>query len=50
MEAVFIIAMTTQRFRVKLNSDTNLEPLVGLTTKPKFALNALLDKRRAKSA
>ena len=50
MEAVFIIAMTTQRFRVKLNSDTNLEPLVGLTTKPKFALNALLDRRRAKSA
>jgi len=49
MEAVFIIAMTTQRFRVKLNSDTNLEPLVGLTTKPKFALNALLDRRRAKS-
>ena len=49
MEAVFIIAMTTQRFRVKLNSDTNFEPLIGLTTKPKFALNALLHRRRAKS-
>ncbi|MDC0088598.1 cytochrome P450 [Porticoccaceae bacterium] len=49
MEAVFIIAMTTQRFRVNLNSDTNFEPLVGLTTKPKFALNALLQRRRAKN-
>tara|TARA_B110000046_G_scaffold185246_1_gene226179 strand:- start:3151 stop:4503 length:1353 start_codon:yes stop_codon:yes gene_type:complete len=45
MEAVFIIAMTTQRFRVNLASDTNFESLVGLTTKPKFALNALLQRR-----
>lgn len=49
MEAVFIIAMTTQRFRVKLAPDTNFESLVGLTTKPKFALNAQLQRRRAKS-
>ena len=48
MEAVFIIAMTTQRFRVNLAPDTNFEPLVGLTTKPKFALNAQLQRRRAK--
>jgi cytochrome P450 len=50
MEAVFIIAMTTQRFRVNLVSDTNLEPLVGLTTKPKFALNAQLQRRRGGNA
>jgi cytochrome P450 len=50
MEAVFIIAMTTQRFRVNLVSDTNLEPLVGLTTKPKFALNAQLQRRRGSNA
>lgn len=49
MEAVFIIAMTTQRFRVNLASDTNFEPLVGLTTKPKFALNAQLQRRQGKN-
>jgi cytochrome P450 len=48
MEAVFIIAMTTQRFRVNLDSDTNFEPLVGLTTKPKFPLHALLQRRRTR--
>jgi len=46
MEAVFIIAMTTQRFRVNLVSDTNLEPLIGLTTKPKFSFNAFLERRQ----
>ena len=50
MEAVFIIAMTTQRFRVNLAPDTNFEPLVGLTTKPKFALNAQLQRRRGSNA
>ena len=49
MEAVFIIAMTTQRFRLNLAPDTNFEPSIGLTTKPKFALNAQLQRRRAKN-
>jgi hypothetical protein len=35
---------------VNLAPDTNFEPLVRLTTKPKFALNAQLQRRRGSNA
>jgi hypothetical protein len=45
MEAVFIVAMTTQRFRLNLTSDAKIEPLTGLTMKPKYGVPVVLQRR-----
>ena len=45
MEAVFIIAMTTQRFRLQVNSDATIEPLISLTTRPKYGVPVTLHRR-----
>ena len=45
MEAVFIIAMTTQRFRLNLVSDQPIEPLISLTTRPKGGVEVKLERR-----
>lgn len=45
MEAVFIIAMATQRFRLNLVSDAPNEPLVTLTTRPKGGVVVRLERR-----
>jgi len=46
MEAVFIIAMTVQRFRLHMHTETPLEKDVGLTTRPKFGVPVTLERRR----
>ncbi len=45
MEAVFIIAMTTQRFRLNLVSDQPIKPLISLTTRPKGGVEVKLERR-----
>jgi hypothetical protein len=45
MEAVFIIAMTTQRFRLNLKPDAKIDALVGLTTRPKYGVPVVLKRR-----
>lgn len=45
MEAVFIVAMTTQRFRLNLVSDKPIEPLISLTTRPKGGVKVSLERR-----
>jgi cytochrome P450 len=45
MEAVFIIAMTAQRFRLNLLPNAKLEPLVTLTTRPKGGVEVRLERR-----
>ncbi len=45
MEAVFILAMTTQRFRLNLISDKPVEPLITLTTRPKGGVHVRLERR-----
>ncbi|MFT6321020.1 MAG: cytochrome P450 [Granulosicoccus sp.] len=45
MEAVFIVAMTTQRFRLNLVSDKPIEPLISLTTRPKGGVEVSLERR-----
>lgn len=45
MEAVFIIAMTVQKFRLKVLSEKPVEPLVTLTTRPKGGMWVKLEKR-----
>ena len=44
MEAVFIIAMTTQRFRLHLTPSAKIEPLVSLTTRPKYGVPVTLER------
>lgn len=46
MEAVFIIAMTAQRFRLNLLPNAKLEPLVTLTTRPKNGVDVKLERRQ----
>ncbi len=45
MEAVFIVAMTTQRFRLNLVSDKPIVPLISLTTRPKGGVQVRLERR-----
>ena len=45
MEAVFIVAMTTQRFRLNLVSNEPIEPLISLTTRPKGGVEVKLERR-----
>ncbi len=45
MEAVFITAMVTQRFKLDLPPNTTVEPLVSLTTRPKNGVPVLLERR-----
>ena len=45
MEAVFILAMTTQRFRLNLTSNANIKPLFSLTTRPKYGVPVILERR-----
>jgi len=45
MEAVFIMAMVTQRFRLNLPPNTTVEPLVSLTTRPKNGVPVKLERR-----
>lgn len=46
MEAVFIIAMIIQRFRLHLIPDAKIEPLVSLTTRPKYGVPVTLERRQ----
>lgn len=45
MEAVFILVMTVQRFRLNLISDKLIEPLITLTTRPKGGVKVKLERR-----
>lgn len=45
MEAVFIVAMTTQRFRLKVVNKKPVEPLISLTTRPKGGVQVKLARR-----
>lgn len=45
MEAIFIIAMTTQRFRLQLLPNARIEPLVTLTTRPRHGVPVRLERR-----
>jgi len=47
MEAVFIVAMTSQRFRLNLTANAKIEPLTGLTMKPKYGVPVMLQRRVA---
>jgi cytochrome P450 len=49
MEAVFIIAMTTQRFRLNLAPNANIKPLISLTTRPKYGVPVILQRRSQKA-
>lgn len=44
MEAIFITAMATQRFKIHI-TDTNVEPLISLTTRPKGGVPFTLERR-----
>lgn len=45
MEAVFILAMTTQRFKLQLEKDAVVEPYISLTTRPKRGVPMQLERR-----
>ena len=45
MEAVFIIAMTTQRFKLNLTPKAKIETLITLTTRPKHGVPVTLERR-----
>ena len=45
MEAVFIVAMVTQRFKLNLPSNTIIEPQISLTTRPKNGVPIQLERR-----
>ena len=45
MEAVFILAMTTQRFRLNLTPKARIETLISLTTRPKYGVPVTLERR-----
>ena len=45
LEAVFILVMTAQRFRLNLISDKPIEPLISLTTRPKGGVKVKLERR-----
>lgn len=45
MEAVFIMAMVTQRFKLHLVPNTKIEPLISLTTRPKNGVPMQLERR-----
>tara|TARA_B110001452_G_C15235961_1_gene427917 strand:+ start:2252 stop:3613 length:1362 start_codon:yes stop_codon:yes gene_type:complete len=45
MEAVFILAMTTQRFKLNLTPNANIKPLISLTTRPKYGVPVILERR-----
>jgi hypothetical protein len=47
MEAVFIIAMTTQRFQLNLHANAKIDALIGLTTRPKYGVPVVLKRRQA---
>jgi len=45
MEAVFIIAMVTQRFKLNLTPNAKIETLISLTTRPKYGVPITLERR-----
>ncbi len=45
MEAVFITAMVTQRFKLNLPPNTTVEPQISLTTRPKGGVPIQLERR-----
>lgn len=45
MEAVFITAMVTQRFKLQLPPNTTIEPHISLTTRPKNGVPIRLERR-----
>ena len=45
MEAVFILAMATQRFKLNLTPNANIKPLISLTTRPKYGVPVTLQRR-----
>lgn len=45
MEAVFILAMATQRFKLNLTPNANIKPLISLTTRPKYGVPVILERR-----
>ena len=45
MEAVFIIAMATQRFKLNLTPNAKIETLITLTTRPKYGVPVTLERR-----
>jgi len=45
MEAVFITAMATQRFRLQVPTDAKIEPVISLTTRPKRGVPIQLERR-----
>ena len=45
MEAVFILAMTTQRFRLNVLPNTKIEPFVSIVTRPKNGVPVTLERR-----
>ena len=46
MEAIFILAMATQRFRLNLTQNANITPLISLTNRPKYGVPVTLQRRR----
>ncbi len=46
MEAIFILAMTTQRFRLNLTQNANITPLISLTNRPQYGVPVTLQRRR----
>lgn len=46
MEAVFILAMTSQRFRLNLTANANLKPQISLTNRPKYGVPMTLQRRQ----
>ena len=45
MEAVFITAMVTQKFRLNVVNGAKIEPLMSLTTRPKYGISVRLERR-----
>ena len=46
MEAVFIISMVVQKFRLNVTTGAEIEPLMSLTTRPKYGISVRLERRR----
>jgi cytochrome P450 len=49
MEAVFILAMTSQRFRLNLTEDANLKPQISLTNRPKYGVPVVVQRHSQKA-
>ncbi len=46
MEAVFILAMTAQKFRLNVLPGTEIKPIISLTTRPKYGVPVTLERRK----